>query len=307
MNKWLIHVKLLIVAIIWGLGWPAGRVVATEMQPFAASWIRYVFATCAFLIVLKFSGQWMTPHKSEWRRLFLIGFFSTCVYQAFFMVGMQYTAAGDASLMITFNPIFTAILAIFFVNEKMTTNLALGLTLGISGVAVLLYYSPNVDISFSDRAIGNSFIAGAALAWACNTILMKKVMTEPKTNERKSLTPLELTVWSSVAGFLILTPITLGEAALKGIHYPSRDAWIGMIFLALFSTVISYVWFADGIQKIGAAKSSLYVYLVPPFGILGGFFLLGEKLGFSLLVAFVLITSGVIIAQKNTKIFKQAS
>ena len=31
MGKWLIHVKLLIVAIIWGLGWPAGRVVATEM------------------------------------------------------------------------------------------------------------------------------------------------------------------------------------------------------------------------------------------------------------------------------------
>lgn len=99
----------------------------------------------------------------------------------------------------------------------------------------------------------------------------------------------------------------MGEAAVKGIHYPSRDAWIGMIFLALFSTVISYVWFADGIQKIGAAKSSLYVYLVPPFGILGGFFLLGEKLGYSLLVAFVLITSGVIIAQKNTEILKQAS
>ena len=307
MGKWLIHVKLLIVAIIWGLGWPAGRVVATEMLPFAASWIRYVFATSAFLFVLKFSGQWMIPHKSEWQRLFLIGFFSTCVYQAFFMVGMQYTAAGDASLMITFNPIFTAILAIFFVNEKMTTNLALGLTLGISGIAVLLYYSPNVDISFTDRAIGNSFIAGAALAWACNTILMKKVMTEPKTNERKSLTPLELTVWSSVAGFLILTPITLSEAAVNGVHYPSMDAWIGMIFLALFSTVIAYVWFADGIQKIGAAKSSLYVYLVPPSGILGGFFLLGEKLGFSLLVAFVLITSGVIIAQKNTKILKQAS
>ena len=53
MGKWLIHVKLLIVAIIWGLGWPAGRVVATEMLPFAASWIRYVFATSAFLFVLK--------------------------------------------------------------------------------------------------------------------------------------------------------------------------------------------------------------------------------------------------------------
>ena len=79
---------------------------------------------------------------------------------------------------LTFNPFFTAILAIFFLNEKMTSRLAIGLTLGISGVAILFYYSPNVDISFTNRAIGDLLIAGAALSWACNTILMKKAMLQ---------------------------------------------------------------------------------------------------------------------------------
>ena len=91
-----------------------------------------------------------------------------------------------------------------------------------------------------------------------------------------------MTVWSSAAGLIILTPITAFEVATQGVVLPTSDGWIGIIFLALFSTVIAYVWFADGIIKIGASMSALYVYLVPPFGIIGGYLLLQEKLGISL-------------------------
>ena len=301
------HLKLFTVAVIWGFGWPAGRVVANDVLPFTASWIRYIIATLCFLAYLKLSKQWMFPSKSEWKILFLIGFFSTCVYQAFFMFGMQYTAAGDASLMITFNPIFTAILAVIFLKESMHWNLVTGLLMGITGVGILFYYSPNIDIDFVDRAIGDLLIAGAALAWACNTILMKKAMTETDEKSTKPLNPLELTVWSSVAGLILLTPIMAVETMTQGFVLPSADGWIGLVFLAIFSTVVAYVWFADGIIKIGASMSALYVYLVPPFGILGGYLLLDEKLGLSLVFAFILITGGVFIAQSKATNDKQLS
>jgi len=299
MNNFLVHLKLFLVAVIWGFGWPAGRVVASEILPFMASWLRYVIATASFLLFLKLSKQWMIPNKSEWSRIFLIGFFSTCVYQAFFMFGMQYTAAGDASLMITFNPLFTAILAVIFLSEKMYLNLIIGLIMGLAGVGILFYYSPNIDIPLADRVIGNILIAGAALSWACNTILMKRAMTASANNATRPLNPLELTVWSSAAGLAILTPITAFEVVTQGAVLPTYEGWVGIIFLALFSTVIAYVWFADGIIKIGASMSALYVYLVPPFGIIGGYLLLQEKLGISLIFAFLLITGGVFIAQRK--------
>ena len=122
----------------------------------------------------------MIPNKSEWKRIFLIDSFQH-VYQAFFMFGMQYTAAGDASLMITFNPLFTAILAVIFLSEKMHLNPIIGLLMGMTGVGILFYYSPNVDIPLADRILGNILIAGAALAWACNTIFMKRAMTTSQT------------------------------------------------------------------------------------------------------------------------------
>ena len=306
MKNLLVHMKLIFVVIVWGIGWPAGRVIAQDIAPFAASWIRYVVAVALFVIYLKLSNQWMIPTRGEWKRIAWIGFFATCLYQAFFMVGMKYTAAGDASLMITFNPFFTAVLAIFFLNEAMHWRLGAGIALGLAGVTVLFLYSPNVDIPFYERALGDALIAGAAFAWACNSIQMKIAMTEPAEDSDRCLSPLQLTVWSSVIGLVMLTPIAAVETAVMGIPEPSFDGWIAILFLAIFSTVVSYVWFADGILTIGAGKSALYVYLVPIFGIYSGYLLLDEKLGASLLIAFVLIVGGVALAQSKQPAVKEA-
>jgi drug/metabolite transporter (DMT)-like permease len=306
MKNLLVHMKLIFVVIVWGIGWPAGRVIAQDIAPFAASWIRYVVAVALFVVYLKLSNQWMVPTRGEWKRIAWIGFFATCLYQAFFMVGMKYTAAGDASLMITFNPFFTAVLAIFFLNEAMHWRLGAGIALGLAGVTVLFLYSPNVDIPFYERALGDALIAGAAFAWACNSIQMKIAMTQPAEDSDRCLSPLQLTVWSSVIGLVMLTPIAAVETAVMGIPEPSFDGWVAILFLAIFSTVVSYVWFADGILTIGAGKSALYVYLVPIFGIYSGYLLLDEKLGASLLIAFVLIVGGVALAQSKQPVVKEA-
>ena len=293
MNNASVHGKLLLVAFIWGIGWVAGRVVAQEIPPFTAGWIRYIIAVACFLIFIKLTNQWQLPNKGQWYSIVQIGFLSTFVYQAFFMYGMKYTAAGDASLMITFNPLFTAILAVPFLGENFSKRLGLGILLAFSGVAVLGWYSPNVDIPNEERLLGDALIGLAALSWASATILMKKVMTGDNP-----LTPLHLTVWASAVGLLIQTPAAIIEIYNVGFAYnASNEAWFWVVFLAIGSTVLCYVWFADGIKIIGAARASFYVYLVPLFGILSGWILLDEKLGVSLVISFILIAGGVYLAQ----------
>jgi len=297
----LIHLKLLFVAIVWGFSWSAGRILAQDIAPISGAWMRYVIALACFFIYLKMTDNWRTPTKMEWKRIIIIGFFSTFVYQALFMYGMKFTAAGDASLMITFNPIFTALLAVPFLDEKMNWRLATGLACGLIGVIILFLYSPNVDIPFDTRLKGDLMIAGAALAWATTSILQKKAMTSTAIDSQTPLSPLHLTVWASMIGLLFLTPWAAYESYLYGIPQPSGGGWLAILFLAILSTVFSYVWFADGIVTIGAAKTALYVYLVPPFGIISGWFILDEKLGWSLLASFSLILIGVVLAQYDPK------
>jgi len=293
-----VHLKLLTVAVIWGFGWPAGRIVALDTPPVLASWARYVIACLCFFAYLVASGKFQRPSRRQLKGLMLIGFFSTFLYQLFFMLGMARTAAGDASLMITLNPLFTAILASLFLKEVFTRRHTLGVLMGFTGVLILFLASPNSDLETVERWVGNGFVALSALSWASATILMKTLMTD-KEGEA-GLSPLILTVWSSTAGLIFLTPfLALETYTAGGLHSPSRDAWVGIVFLALLSTVVSYVWFADGINKIGAGKAALYVYLIPPFGILGGFVLLGEQLGWALFASFAMIAGGVAIAQSE--------
>ncbi|MBL6734172.1 MAG: DMT family transporter [Candidatus Poseidonia sp.] len=295
-----VHFKLFLVATIWGFGWPAGRVVALDTPPVLASWLRYVVACLCFLAYLNLRKAFVLPSRRQWKGIALIGFCSTFLYQLFFMLGMARTAAGDASLMITLNPLFTAILASLFLKESFTKRHTLGVALGFSGVLVLFLASPNTNLVTTERWLGNGFIACSALSWASATILMKNLMTD--TDEEAGMTPLLLTVWSSLAGLLFLTPFLVGELVQQGeIHRPSVEAWYGIVFLAILSTVVSYVWFADGVNKIGAGKAALYVYLIPPFGILGGFILLDEQLGLSLFASFALIAGGVAIAQSEKR------
>jgi drug/metabolite transporter (DMT)-like permease len=300
-KQYIIHLKLFIVAAIWGASWSAGRIMALDMPPITAAWLRYLIAITCFLFWLKMIGLLKMPTKGQWKLAFMIGFFSTAMYQTFFMFGMKYTAAGDASLMITFNPLFTALLAIPLLSEKMTARLATGLALGVAGVTILFLYSPNVNLPADERILGDILIAIAALAWALSSILMKKAMSEPTADANVPLSPLTLTVWASIAGFVFLTPWAGWETIQGGIPTISARAWWATIFLAILSTVVSYVWFADGIKVIGAGKAALYVYLVPPFGILSGWLLLDERLGWSLLFAFVLIVGGVALAQSEKR------
>ena len=212
------------------------------------------------------------------------------------MLGMERTAAGDASLMITFNPLFTAILAIFFLNEKMTTRLGAGSILAIAGVAILFLRSPNIDIPAGTRMLGDFFIMLSALSWSASAIAMKRGMTAAPEGETP-MSPLRITVWSSITGLAFLTPGFIWEVASSQWVTPSTEAISAILFLAILSTVVSYVWYAEGIRTIGAGPAALYVYLVPLFGILSGWILLDEKLGWSLLLAFVLIVGGVAFAQ----------
>ena len=200
----------------------------------------------------------------------LIGFYSTFMYQVLFMNGMGYTAAGDASLMITFNLLFTAFLAVFLLDERMSWRLLLGLALAFAGVAVLFLASPNTDIPTLDRWIGN-----AAHCWCCIGLGDLDHHHEAghdrcprrcqRTAEPLASHGVVLRHWVEI--FTLWAGV---ESLNAGWSNPSTNAWVGIVFLAVFSTVLSYVWFADGIKVIGAGPAAFYVYLVPPFGILGG-------------------------------------
>ena len=302
------HLLLLLVAVIWGSTWAVGRFLSygldestrANLGPATAAWLRYLVAVIAFVAwcwaYRNRNGPRMLPHDSRsWRYTVWLGLLGTMAYQLLFMHGMKWTAAGDASLIIPVNPVFTVLLAAPMLGQKVTKRMAFGLLLGIVGVSVVVGWSPNTDIPFEHRLLGDAMIVLAALAWATNSNLTKIALEEDGIGTTE-----ELVIWYSIVGWIMLTPWMLAEIWSSGIPNPNTAEWGSIVYLGLFSTVLTYVWFARGIDRIGPTAAASYVFLVPVFGVLSGWALLDESIGASMLVGFVLIVIGVREVQRES-------
>ena len=303
------HLLLLLVAVIWGTTWAVARFLSygldestgANLGPATAAWLRYLVVVIAFVAwcwaYRNRNGPRLLPHDSRsWRYTVWLGLLGTMAYQLLFMHGMKWTAAGDASLIIPVNPVFTVLLAAPMLGQKVTKRMAFGLLLGIVGVSVVVGWSPNTDIPFEHRLLGDAMIVLAALAWATNSNLTKIALEEDGIGTTE-----ELVIWYSIVGWIMLTPWMLAEIWGSGIPNPNTAEWGSIVYLGLFSTVLTYVWFARGIDRIGPTAAASYVFLVPIFGVLSGWALLDESIGASMLVGFVLIVMGVREVQRESE------
>jgi len=199
-----IHLLMLMVAIIWGLSWAIGRILTLELPALTGAWLRYILTMIIFYLwfaVMALNGKkvrWLPDSKRTLKSLTIIGFTGVLCYQFFFMHGMYYTAAGDASLIITFNPIFTVILAAPLLGQPISRKMFLGLFCGFLGVGVVTGWSPNTQIEFEERIFGDILILLASLSWATTTNMTKRLM-EGKDGEN-NYTSLEIVVWYSLIG-----------------------------------------------------------------------------------------------------------
>ena len=303
------HLLLLLVAAIWGSTWAAGRFLSyglddsnrASMGPSTSAWLRYVFAVIAFStwcwLYRNQDGPRILPGgKKAWKYTFWMALLGTMGYQLLFMNGLKWTAAGDASLIIPLNPVFTVLLAVPLLGQRLSSRMLIGLIVGLAGVVTVVGWSPNTEIPFDHRLIGALMIGLAALTWAATSNITKMALSEGAIG-----TSLEIVVWYSILGWILLTPWMLFEVWSSGVPSPSNAEWGSLAYLGVVSTVLSYAWFARGIDRIGATAAASYVFLVPVFGVLGGWVFLDERIGASMIVGFSLIVIGVRVVQSESE------
>ena len=300
---------LVLVAVIWGSTWAAGRFLSyglnedspATLSPATSAWLRYAFAVSVFFCWSiasrgERSFRFLPPDRKSWIFSIWLGFLGTMAYQLLFMHGMRWTAAGDASLIIPLNPVFTVLLAVPMLGQKISARMSIGLLVGICGVAVVIGWSPNSGIPIEHRILGDLMILFAALSWAATSNLTKIMLSW-----ERGYSSLEIVVWYSLTGWALLSPWMLVENWGSALPEPSSSEWLTIAYLGIISTVLSYVLFAKGIELIGPTAASSYIFLVPVFGVLGGWLLLDEEIGASMILGFVFIVVGVTEVQRESK------
>jgi drug/metabolite transporter (DMT)-like permease len=109
-------------------------------------------------------------------------------------------------------------------------------------------------------------------------------------------TPLQATTWASLTGLSFLLLFSLSEPAMPKI---TLEIGASLLYLGLIGTVVGFVWYYDGIQKIGATRTAIFTNLVPVFAILLSVLLLHEEVIWFTWLGGILVLSGVWITNSQ--------
>jgi drug/metabolite transporter (DMT)-like permease len=216
-----------------------------------------------------------------------LGFTGVFLYNAAFFTGLRLTTASNGALIVAINPLLTAILSAIWLRERVSAWQAAGLLLSLFGVAVVITRGSLETITSLSFNKGDLIMLGAPLCWALYSILGKKVLAR--------FTPLAATAYAAFFGATLLVPAAFREHAVAGGPLPGFSwlGWLAILQLALLGTVVGFVWWYQGVQRIGTARAAVFVNLVPLFGALLAALILGERLVASQIWGGFLVILGV--------------
>lgn len=261
---------------------PAGAVGVDGYGPGELALLRFGTASTV-LALYAFAKRMRLPERSELPLIGLTGFLGISVYHVALNFGEVTVQAGAASLLISAAPVFTALLSVAVLKERLTKLGWLGILLAFAGVA-LIALSGGRGLHFTPGAL---LILLAATVAAIHSILSKKLLRRHAA--------LEFTCYSIWAGTLPLLIFLPG--LLRRLPVAAPQATFAVIYLGIFPAAIAYVLWNYALARMPASLLSSFLYLSPVLASLIAWLWLGEVPALLTLVGGAIAILGVVLVQ----------
>ena len=282
MNKKALAMAMITV-IIWGSAFAAIR--ASLQGGYSSGHLvlfRYLIASLSFIIYALLPGvKFQLPAKKDWIRIIILGWIGISTYHIGVTFGSQTVSAGTAAMLVASSPIFTTIIAMFVLKERLEVMGWIGLFIGFAGISIITMGS-NDTFTFSSGII---LILIAAAATSVFFVLQKPLFDRYK--------PIELTAyftWAGTLPFLVFSP-----GLIEGIQHATLQANLSAIYVGIFPAGIAYVTWAIALSMGNASSVSTILYIEPVFAILVAWVWLQEWPSTLSIVGGIITVSGVLL------------
>ena len=284
---------LVLVNLMWAFQFSGAKIATERLGPITVALIPLALSTVLFAPLLRVSrGKKPPPRWTPvvWRDLVLASTLGIIPAQLGLTWGVEHSLASNASVLTLTIPVFTAIMAVILLGERMTLVRWLSFVLAIAGVLMVS------DIDWKSVAIfrgtylfGNVLILASCLGSAFYNTYTKKLL--------ETFNPVELLVYSFLvtdielaAMMLIFERAPFAEFAALGV-----GVWASLLTIAIFSLSISMLLYFWVIERIDVTQASLSIYLLPVFGVLLSTVVVREKITPQLVFGGLLVFGGTFL------------
>ena len=280
---------LLGMAVCFGGTWPAGKLAVEEVGPFTVAAVRFTIATVLLALWAGWRhGPLRAPGWSNLPLVLAMGATAVAGYNVLFLYGLELAPASDGAVIVPgFAPVFTVLLGWAVLREGVSRSAVAGLVLAFVGLVVVVEPGGEVE---PDRVAGAALFVAGAFCWAIYLLIGRPAIAR--------FGAVTSTLYATATGTVMLIPFSLAERGWRDLGQAEADGWLPMIYLAVFGTVLAFVFFYEGVSRIGPARAAAFAMLVPIFGVLASVVLLGEELGVGLVVGGAAIVGGLWLIQR---------
>lgn len=290
MNSKLPYIAFVSLGLIWGSNFIYMKWATELITPLQIVFLRVLLG---FIPVFVYAFYKKTLHLSHLKyslHFFMMSLLGTSVYYYFFVKASSVLLSGVMGALSGSIPLFTFLLAVFFIKEERLDRRLVGIFIGIIGV-VLIAKPFDEDIIFSNLqgiydVVFGSLILGSSFVYA-----------------KKFISPLKLHVSALTTyqlGFATITLLFITDLnQISNITNDLHTFWGMILGLGLFGTGLAYILYYFIIENLGAVTASSVTYTPPIVALFIGYFLVGEDIDFVDCLGTILIFAGVFIVNKK--------
>ncbi|WP_312198653.1 DMT family transporter [Anaerospora hongkongensis] len=254
MKNWQIWMLLVLCNLFWAGNYVFGKYVITEITPLWITFSRWVLALFfLFPIAYYFEKlEWKTI-RQDWLLLTCMGGLGIIGYNLLLYSALAYTTATNAALVSALNPGIIVIVSVFLTGERISKLQAAGFLVSLAGVLIILTNGKVAHLLQANYNQGDLLMLAAVFVWTAYSLISKKLQTPPIT----------ATAVSSAIAVIMMMPF----AASQGINFAAIKplALGGIIYIILFPSVCSFVFWNLSVKAVGASKCGVFLNLVPVF------------------------------------------
>jgi drug/metabolite transporter (DMT)-like permease len=278
------------VAVGWGTAWPVIKAILQDVPPLWTLLLRSVVGT-ATLFTISIGRRSLTlPQRGDIAVVLNVSLLHMVAFAVLVSVGLQFVPAGRSIVLGYTTPLWVSAGARIFLSEALTRARIAGIGLGLFGLAVL--FNP-FNFPWHDHAAvtGNLLVLLGSFCWAASILHVRA--------HRWVSSPFELVPWQVLLATCTLAPLALLFEGVPRIEWSARLLAL-LVYGGTAGIALPY-WAMQIVNKnLPAITTSLALLVVPVVGVACSALALGEPISAGLILAMLLIISGIVVGMSDS-------
>lgn len=287
MNRFIGHLGALVVVCIWGTTFVSSKVLLNAgLQPADIFLCRFVMAYLCLLIVSH--KRFVADSWKDELTLVGLGVMGGSLYFLTENMALIHSTTANVSILVSTCPLVTALLvAIFYKSDRMKGIQILGSIVAFLGAALVIL---NGQINLHLKPIGDTLALCASLTWGFYSLFMRRIMGRYSSDF--------ITRKVFFYGILTILPYFLfKDFSITSEHLSSPLVVGNFLFLGFIASTGGYLMWNWVMKRLGAIRSTNYIYLQTLVTMIAGHFVLNERITWMAIAGTMILIGGMALAQ----------